>query len=367
MTKPDNTSTIALVLQGGGALGAYQAGIYQALAASGQQPDWIAGISIGAFNAAIIAGNEPALRVERLRAFWDIVSSRVTVASLFPGGFMRSWFNEVSAGFTAMTGIPGFFKPRIPPAIMSMPGTLEAISFYDTAPLHKTLLELVDFDRINSGEVRLSVGAVNVLTGNFTYFDTADRIIGPEHVMASGGLPPAFAPVIIDGEPYWDGGIVSNTPLQHVLDHHEHGDMTVFQVDLFSARGAIPRTMADVAQREKEIRFSSRTRFNTDMQKELQRLRGAAHRLSAKLPAELKDDPDARLLAARGGQGAIAIMHLINRGETSRDYDFSRQTVNERWDAGAVDVGKSLAHKDWAKRKPHDDGIVTFDLAGDVT
>ena len=143
--------------------------------------------------------------------------------------------------------------------------------------------------------------------------------------------------------------------------------MTVFQVDLFSARGAIPRTMADVAQREKEIRFSSRTRFNTDMQKELQRLRGAAHRLSAKLPAELKDDPDARLLAARGGQGAIAIMHLINRGETSRDYDFSRQTVNERWDAGAVDVGKSLAHKDWAKRKPHDDGIVTFDLAGDVT
>ena len=371
MTMSGENGTVALVFQGGGALGAYQAGVYEALAKAGHEPDWIAGISIGAINAAIIAGNAPGQRVERLRAFWDLVSSRVTVPSLFPEGFMRSWFNEISAGVVAATGIPGFFEPRMPPAVLSLPGTLKAISYYGTAPLHKTLLDLVDFDRINSGKVRLSVGAVNVLTGNFTYFDTQDRVIGPEHIMASGALPPAFAPVIIDGEPYWDGGLVSNTPLQQVLDHHRQGDMTIFQVDLFSARGAMPRTMADVAQREKDIRFSSRTRLNTDMQKELQRLRDAAHRLSAKLPEALKGDPDARLLAVRGGQGAVTIMHLINRGEAyetqSKDYEFSRQTVNGHWEAGAADVGKSLAHKDWAKRKPHNAGIVTFDLAGDVT
>ena len=370
MTLTGEKSTAALVFQGGGALGAYQAGVYEALAKAGQLPDWIAGISIGAINAAIIAGNASGQRIERLRAFWDMVSSRVTVPSLFPDGFMRSWFNEVSAGVVAATGIPGFFEPRIPPAALSFPGTLEAISFYDTAPLHKTLLELVDFERLNSGEVRLSVGAVNVLTGNFTYFDTQDRVIGPEHIMASGALPPAFAPVIIDGEPWWDGGLVSNTPLQHVLDHHKEGDMTIFQVDLFSARGAMPRTMADVAQREKDIRFSSRTRLNTDMQQELQRLRDAAHRLSAKLPADMKVDPDAQLLAARGGQGPVTIMHLINRGEAyetqSKDYEFSRQTVNCHWDAGATDVNTSLAHDDWAKRKPHRAGIITLDLAGDV-
>jgi NTE family protein len=361
-------SSTALVFQGGGALGAYQAGVYEALAGAGQFPDWIAGISIGAINAAIIAGNEPARRIERLRCFWDTLSSRVTVPSLFPEGFMRTWFNEISAGVVAATGIPGFFEPRIPPAAMALPGTLEAISYYDTAPLHKSLLELVDFDLLNSGKIRLSVGAVNVVTGNFAYFDTTDRTIGPEHIMASGALPPAFAPVIIDGEPYWDGGLVSNTPLQHILDHHGGEDLTVFQVDLFSARGSMPRTMGDVAQREKDIRFSSRTRYNTDMQKELQRLRDAAHRLLQKLPKDLAENPDAKMLAARSGQGAVTIMHLINRGESyetqSKDYEFSRQTVNGHWDAGRADVECSLAHKAWLGRKAHRTGIVTFDLAG---
>jgi NTE family protein len=370
MSKAKMPDSAALVFQGGGALGAYQAGVYEALAMSGHQPNWIAGISIGAINAAIIAGNAPDERVEKLRAFWDLVSSRVTLPSLFPDGFMRTWFNEVSAGLVATTGIPGFFDPRFPPAALSLPGTLEAISYYDTAPLRKTLLDLVDFDLLNSGSVRLSVGAVNVLTGNFIYFDTKSRTIGPEHIMASGALPPAFAPVIIDGEPYWDGGIVSNTPLQHVLDHHDGEDMTVFQVDLFSARGAMPKTMGEVAQREKDIRFSSRTRFNTDMQAELQKLRDAVYRLIQKLPKALQDDPDAKLLGKRGATGAVTLMHLINRGEAyetqSKDYEFSRQTVNGHWDAGRADVEHSLAHKDWTGRRAHDSGIKTFDLAGDV-
>lgn len=363
----DQTATTALVFQGGGALGAYQGGVYEALAHAGHTPDWIAGISIGAINAAIIVGNQPDKRIERLRAFWDLVSSRVTVPSLFPEGFMRTWFNEISAGVVAATGIPGFFEPRIPPAALSLPGTLEAISYYDSAPLRQTLMDLVDFDLLNSGKVRLSVGAVNVLTGNFAYFDSLDRVIGPEHIMASAALPPAFAPVMIEGEAWWDGGLVSNTPLQHVIDHRSYGDLTIFQVDLFSARGAMPRTLAEVAQREKDIRYSSRTRLNTDMQKELQGLRDAARRLAAKLPEDLKNDTDARLLTA-SGQGAVTIMHLINRGEPyetqSKDYEFSRETVNGHWQAGAADVARSLAHKAWTERENHASGIVTFDLSG---
>lgn len=367
MTK--SHSSVALVLQGGGALGAYQAGVFEALSAAGQVPDWISGISIGAINAAIIAGNEPEMRVARLRSFWDLVSSRVTTPSLFTEGIMRSWFNEMSAGIVAATGIPGFFEPRFPPAVLSIPGTMAAISIYDTAPLHKTLLDLVDFDLINSGKIRLSVGAVNVLTGNFIYFDNRTHTIGPEHIMASGALPPGFPPVVLDGEPYWDGGLVSNTPLQFVLDNRTDANATIFQVDLFSARGAMPKTLADAAQREKDIRFSSRTRLNTDIAKELECLREAAQRLMARLPDALKDDPDARLLAHHKQGGAVTIMHLINRSEAyetqSKDYEFSRQTVNGHWDSGYADVERSLAHPKWTKRKTHAQGIVTFDLAGD--
>jgi NTE family protein len=371
MPQADKDAMVALVFQGGGALGAYQAGVYEALAESGCVPQWIAGISIGAINAALIAGNPPERRGARLRAFWDRVSSRVTASSLFAEGPMRSWFNEASAGIAAATGIPGFFEPRFPPAPLWPQGTPEAISLYDTAPLRATLLELVDFDLINARKVRLSVGAVNVLTGNFVYFDNKDRVIGPEHIMASGALPPGFPPVVIDGEPYWDGGIVSNTPLQYVLDECTGPDMTIFQVDLFSARGTLPRTLADAAQREKDIRFSSRTRLNTDMQKELQRLHDAAARLAQKLPPELRDDPDARLLANHFHDRKVAVMHLINRSEayetSSKDYEFSRQTVNGHWDSGRTDVLRSLSDRRWTHRHRHGSGLHTFDLAGDNT
>ena len=367
--KTKDRELTALVLQGGGALGAYQSGVYEALESAALTPDWIAGISIGAINAAIIAGNAPPDRVSQLRIFWDMASSQLAFPALFAEGAMRRWTNELAADAVAMWGVPGFFRPRFPPAAMAMPGSLEAISVYDSAPLRQTLLDLVDFDRINAGEMRFSVGAVNVLTGNFVYFDNRDRIIGPEHVMASGALPPGFAPVIVDGEPYWDGGLVSNTPLQYLLDQRSSGDATIFQVDLFSARGAMPQTLSDVLQREKDIRYSSRTRFNTDMEKELERLRHAATRLVRKLPDALKDDPDAQFLAKSRCEGAITIMHLINRGEAyetqSKDYEFSRQTVNGHWDAGRADAEHSLNHARWKNRLPHSGGIVTFDLAGD--
>ena len=374
MTTPQTQAPrgpTALVLQGGGALGAYQAGVYEALAAAGWSPDWIAGISIGAINAALIAGNPPELRIDALHRFWDRVSSRLQAPAFIPSGPIRRWFSEVSAGITATTGLPGFFTPRLIPPALSVPGTPEAISIYDTAPLRDTLADLVDFDRINHARaIRLSLGAVNVCTGNFAYFDNRSDTITVDHVMASGALPPGFAPVVIDGEAYWDGGIVSNTPLQHVLDHldgrTDQGDATIFQVDLFPARGALPRTLADAVQREKDIRFSSRTRLNTDLNREIERLRAAAKRLVAKLPAEFQADPDALLLAAQKNPGAITVLQLVNRSEPwesqSKDYEFSRATVDGHWAAGKADVEQSLADPRWLQRKPRKSGMVTLDL-----
>lgn len=359
-----------LVLQGGGALGAYQAGVYEALAGRDYEPDWVAGISIGAINAALIAGNAREDRLPALRAFWDRVSRELQYRLDEPIGFARRTFNEAAAQYAALAGVPGFFTPRFPPPMPEWPDRLDRLSYYDTAPLRATLLELVDFDRINRGRKRFAVGAVNMLNGNFAYFDNREREIGPEHIMASGALPPGFPPVQIDGEWYWDGGLVSNTPLQYVLDNRTPCEMTIFQVDLFSSRGIEPRTMADVAQREKDIRYSSRTRLGTDMSKQLQRMQAAAARLARKLPAELRDDPDlARLLACRPS-GAVAVMHLINRPRgyetNSKDYEFSRMTVDEHWAAGRADALRSLDHPDWRNRALKPDEIITFDLAGDL-
>ena len=359
-----------LVLQGGGALGAYQAGVFEALSEAGHAPDWVAGISIGAINAAIIAGNAPGERVKHLRAFWEGVSHELLYKLDVGNGFARRAFNETSSAWASTFGIPGFFTPRLPTPLPEWPNDLSRLSYYDTTPLRQTLLDLVDFDRINHGPTRFAVGAVNVMTGNFAYFDNAsDRTIGPEHVMASGALPPGFPPVEIDGEWYWDGGLVSNTPLQYVLDNRSPCEMTVFQVDLFPSRGAVPKTMADIAQREKDIRYSSRTRMNTDLSKQLQKMRAAAQRLYRKLPDEMRDDPDlAHLLGCRPA-GAVAIMHLINRPrgyETmSKDYEFSRMTVTEHWEAGRADAHWSLENPDWTGRHLKPDEIMTFDLAVD--
>ena len=269
-----------IVLQGGGALGAYQAGAYEALCDAGHMPNWVAGTSIGAVNAAIIAGNPPEQRASRLREFWERVSSRLIAWPLGTDDSSRRIFNETSAALSAIGGVPGFFEPRIPPAVVMPQGTPEAISVYDTEPLKATLIELVDFDLLNSGLVRMSIGAVQVLTGNMQYFDTALQTIGPEHVMASGALPPGFPPIEIDGEPYWDGGLVSNTPLEHVLERSgPREDMCIFQIDLFSAKGCMPETLFDITQREKEIRYSSRTRLNTDVFRELQTIRRAIRQL----------------------------------------------------------------------------------------
>lgn len=365
-----------LVLQGGGALGAYQAGVYEALAERGVAPDWVAGVSIGAINASLIAGNPPERRVARLREFWEGVSSHLLLQPP-PGRWgddLRGLYNAASAAQVALFGVPGFFTPRLPPAPLQAPGTPGALSWYDTTPLIATLERLVDFDRINAaagpGKVRLSVGAVDVASGNSVYFDSADptcaRPISAQHVLASGSLPPGFAPVTLDGHSYWDGGLVSNTPLQYVIDQPATDDLLVFQVDLFSARGAVPRHLDEVAERAKDIQFASRTRLNTDLIAAQQRLAEAAQRLAAKLPPGFADDPDLQALLNAGNCQAVTVMHLIHRSklhaQQSKDYEFSRQTVRDHWAAGHADVAASFADPRWAARQRKRGGITVLDL-----
>jgi NTE family protein len=363
-----------LVLQGGGALGSYQAGAYQALCNSGFQPDWVAGISIGAVNAAIIAGNEPSKRVTRLKEFWEMVSAPVPWKPIAGSDRSRSLFNETSAAIIATFGVPGFFTPRLPPAPLWPKGSPEAQSYYDTAPLRKTLERLVDFDRINDLQCRLSVGAVGVTSGNFRYFDNVEfrrlgKRIGPEHIMASGALPPGFPSVVIDGEHYWDGGISSNTPLDYVLEAETDNDLLIFQVDLFSARGDLPVTLLEAAEREKDIRFSSRTRMNTDKNRQIHNARRAVRDLIDKLPDHLKDDPSAVLLREAAKENTVTVVHLIYKSKnyetSSKDYDFSHVAMVEHWEAGVRDVHLSMRHKEWLERPQSGETMVTYDLSGD--
>ena len=367
---------VALLLQGGGALGAYQAGVYEALAEANLHPDWVAGISIGAINAAIVAGNAPEHRVERLRAFWEEITSNPfagldgSLAKLVArGDSAREAVNRASAAAALAMGAPGFFTPRIPVAWFNPPGTLEAMSWYDTSPLRASLESLIDFDRLNAGPIRLSIGAVNVRSGNFAYFDSRERLLTVEHVMASGALPPGFPPIEIEGEWYWDGGLVSNTPLQWLVEQEPRQDTLAFQVDLWNARGHLPRTIAEVETRRKEIHYSSRTRANTDRVKNAQRMRNTVADLLAKLPPELLDSEPARKLSAANQRKVYNIVHLIYRARSyegqSKDYEFSRLSMQDHWRAGYHDTVRTLRHSEVLQRPDNPEGVSVFDLTTD--
>jgi NTE family protein len=360
---PKHTQT-ALVLQGGGALGAYQAGVYKTLADTPYEPNWVAGVSIGAINAALIAGNSPKHRVARLHQFWERVSSAVTVPVPHIDA-SRAAFNQLSAAYAATIGVPGFYRPTIP-SMFALFGSDPRLSLYDTEPLRDTLIEMIDFDLINSKTVRLSVGAVSVTSGNSIYFDNFLHTIGPEHIMASGALPPAFPPVTIDGEAYWDGGIVSNTPLQYVLDAKGNDDLLALSVDLFSARGDLPTDMASVMARQKDIQYSSRTRYNTDTVAKIQNTRQAARDLLLALPARLRKNPGIAELQKLLSTPKVDIVHLIYRQRAyehgSKDFEFSRASVDEHWAAGERDIGDTLSHPEWLRRSGLDDGVTMYDL-----
>jgi NTE family protein len=367
---------VALVLQGGGALGAYQAGVYEALAEAGIHPDWVAGVSIGAINSALIAGNPPETRVDKLRAFWEGVTASPhldwtaqLLDSFAQGDTTRQILNQTSALSALIAGAPGFFDLRFPAPWFRPVGTPHATSFYDTTRLTTTLERLIDFERINAGTTRLSVGAVNVRTGNFVYFDTTTHTIGPHHVMASGALPPGFPAVEIEGEHYWDGGLVSNTPLQWVAESSPRLDTLAFQVDLWSARGELPRTMAEVTTRHKEIQYSSRTRAGTEAFKYVQQIRRALANLQDKLPEELRNTPEARFLQPVADRKVYNLVHLIYRAKGyeghSKDYDFSRASMREHWRAGYHDAVRTLRHPEVLARPRNDEGVSIVDLAQD--
>jgi NTE family protein len=368
---------VALLLQGGGALGAYQGGVYEALAEADIHPDWVAGISIGAINAAIIAGNPPNSRVDRLREFWTHVTSSGPwdwlghpFGDLARSDDARYLLNQMSANLAAACGANGFFSARGLMPWLQPSGALGATSFYDTSDLKHTLERLVDFDRLNAGMTRFSAGAVNVRTGNFVYFDTNNHKIGPEHVMASGALPPGFPTVEIDGEHYWDGGLVSNTPLQWVIENNPgRQDTLAFQVDLWSSQGALPRNLAEVATRHKEIQFSSRTRASTGQFKNVHRVQRALAALLRRLPVDLEENDDLKILKSVASDKVYNIIHLIYRARNyeghSKDYEFSRLSMQDHWRAGYHDAIRTLRHPDILARPTSLDGVFTFDLERD--
>jgi NTE family protein len=377
-TAPRNSSVrpeferVALLLQGGGALGAYQGGVFQALAEAELHPHWVGGISIGAINSALIAGNPPERRVERLRAFWETVTEPPFggPAVLFPqplqNDLYHQFVNQGRALGALLWGAPNFFRPRIPPPIFTPVSSPGHLSFYDVSPLTALLEKLVDFDRLNSGAIRLSVGATHVKTGNLTVFDTAERRIGPSHILASGALPPGFPATEIDGEYYWDGGVVSNTPLQWVLDASPRKDTLAFQIDLWSARGDLPRDMIEVDTRLKDIRYSSRTRMGTDQFRKTQALRRALAKLLGEVRDELHATPEAKLLAAEADDKVYNIIQMIYRARNyegaSKDYEFSRRTMEEHWKAGYHDMTRTLTYPEVLQRPTSADGVFTFDL-----
>jgi NTE family protein len=366
--------SVTMLLQGGGALGAYQAGVYQALSEAGLEPDWVTGISIGAINAAIIAGNPLEDRLAKLRAFWEAVTldDFRFVPPVFKALLTRSdsefqMLNLASAVRTLFFGIPEFFKPRMISPWLAGKGTMEATSFCDTAPLKATLEQLVDFDRLNGDDIRFTIGAVNVTTGNFTSFDNETQRITPEHVMASGALPPGFPPIQIGEDYYWDGGLISNTPLQWLLERRLTEDALIFQVDLWSADGEFPQNMAEVFTRMKDIQYSSRTRANTDRFKENHGLCHALGHLLSKLPEDLKKLPEVKLLEGHGDCHVYNIVHLIyhNKGYEgySKDFEFSRLSMEAHWLAGYEDTNRSLAHPEVLQRPHNKEGVGIFDFS----
>lgn len=345
----DLPGQVVLVLQGGGALGSYQVGVYQALHEAGIEPDWIIGTSIGAINASLIAGNAPEHRLARLREFWKRMEQKAVWdwRSVFPG------FNEKLAYWSTVThGIPGFFRLNpLAHAGDSYPLGADHAGFYSTVPLEKTLLELVDFDLANRCAPRLTVGAAHVGTSQMRYFDSRDGELTVRHVMASGALPPAFPAVRIDGELYWDGGILSNTPTEAVFDDNPRRDSLIFSVHLWNPVGAEPTTMAEVLNRQKDVQYSSRIASQIVRQQQTHRLRHVINQLAARLPESERNDPAVSELMSYGCPTRMHVVRLLapqlDRETHTKDIDFSPSGIMRRWEAGYAHTRSVLERKPW--------------------
>jgi NTE family protein len=356
---------ITLVLQGGGALGAYQAGVYQALHEAGIEPDWIIGTSIGAINAGIIAGNKPADRLDRLKEFWARVRHPASVTAMSSLPFLGGTFAAMNA---ITSGLPGFFAPNHM-AFMGpkMPLGPDNAGYYSTAPLEKTLTDLIDPDLLSTQSPRLTVGAANVSSGAMHYFDSKNDTLTIRHIMASGALPPAFPAVRIDGELYWDGGILSNTPVEAVFDDHPRRSGIIFAVHLWRRQGEEPRSIWDVANREKDLQYASRAVNQIKRQRQLHHMRHVVSALAEKLSPELRNDPEIRSLAAFGCKTQMHVVRLLaprlKNEDHTKDVDFSPAGIDARWRAGLADMRDALTLQPWTK--PHDphEGFVLHDVS----
>jgi NTE family protein len=340
---------VVLVLQGGGALGSYQAGVYQALQEAHIEPDWIVGTSIGAINASLIAGNTAQNRLARLIEFWSRVQHAppLDFRRMLPG-LSDKW----SYWTTLARGIPGFFTPNpLAHAGDFYPLGADRAGYYSTAPLEATLAELVDFDLINEGKPRLTVGAAHVRTSQMTYFDSRRCKLDVKHVMASGALPPAFPAVRVDGELYWDGGILSNTPTEVVLDDNPRRDSLIFNVHLWNPVGAEPGTMAEVLNRHKDVQYSSRIASQITRHQQAHRLRHVINELAARLPEAERDSPEVRELMSYGCQTRMHVVQLLapqlDHEDHTKDLDFSSAGIQQRWDAGYAHTKEVLAREPW--------------------
>ena len=356
---------IVLALQGGGALGAYQLGVYQAMHEAGIDPDWVIGTSIGAINAGIIAGNPPASRMDKLHAFWDRmqIGNKNTAAGLLPG------FASVFANLHTVTrGIDGFFAPN-PAALLGQHAVvgIERAAYYTTEPLRETLSALIDFDYLATGATRLTVGAVNARSGEMRYFDSRRERFSVEHIMASGALPPAFPAVRIDGEPYWDGGIYSNTPTEVVFEDNPRRDSVIFSVQLWNPGGPEPESLWQVAGRQKDIQYASRAISHNLRQQQLHRMRHIIRELARQLPAELREQKATKELTAWGCGTTMHMIHLVaprlECEDQTKDIDFTAQGVHARWQAGYANAQRAITAAPWLEPVDPMDGVVMHEVA----
>lgn len=351
---------VVLVLQGGGALGAYQVGVYEALHEAGIEPDWVIGTSIGAINAALIAGNSPRRRLARLGAFWDRVASSSPAATALAAFGMGSLLSNF---VTVTHGVPGFFVPNsaawgTPHGVVGV----EKASYYSTTPLHATLDTLVDFDSLENGRTRLTVGTVNVRTGQMRYFDSRDEKLAALHVMASGALPPAFPAVSIDGEWYWDGGIYSNTPIEAVLEDNPRRDSVVFAATMWQVEAPEPRSLFEVMARHRDIQFASRADSHIAKQKQIHHLRHVIRKLAGMVPPGRRNGAVVGELASWGCRTTMHVIRLtapaLDGEDHTKDIDFSTAGIRQRRQAGLADTRAMIERAPWNDAFDPDAGVI---------
>jgi NTE family protein len=342
---------VVLVLQGGGAHGAYHAGVYEALQEAGIEPDWVVGTSIGSVNGSLIAGNAPAARLDRLREFWH----RVVGNQIFePATSLPLIGRKLPIWAALINGVDGFYAPN--PFAFFGPKTrlpVDAVGLYSTSPLERTLQELVDFTQLAKGAPRLTVGAANIKTSQVRYFDSRDMQLTARHLLASGAMPPVFTPVRVDGTYYWDGGLLSNTPIEVIFDDVPRRNSLVFSVQVWHPEGPLPESIWDVMTREKEMLFSSSATSQIGRQKQLHHMRHIAAEIAKKLPPEVRESADVRAMTAYGCLTQMHVVRLLAPRDKSHAHmsqiDFSSANINARWQAGYEDAQRALAEAPWEK------------------